>query len=142
MSWTDTLSYCAHNGTQTVGRYPDASDSVYVMDVPTIETSNIVTSYATGYNKPLRPTAVDNVYIHDNGSLSIRYTGTDIVVRDTESATAYVRIYTPGGLTVLETTADMRSGRASISVSDLPAGTYIAQAVSTDGRQCAMKFAR
>ena len=34
------------NGDETVGRYPDGSRQVYVMNVPTIAKTNIMTSYA------------------------------------------------------------------------------------------------
>ena len=46
-SWTSRLTYAAHNGDQTVGRYPDGSSNVYVMNIPTIAKSNIMSSYAT-----------------------------------------------------------------------------------------------
>ena len=46
-SWTNRLTYAAHNGDQTVGRYPDGGNSVYVMNIPTIAKANIMSSYAT-----------------------------------------------------------------------------------------------
>ena len=46
-SWTSRLTYAAHNEDQTVGRYPDGGNQVYVMNVPTIAKSNIMSSYAT-----------------------------------------------------------------------------------------------
>ncbi len=44
--WKDRLDYPAHNGDNTVGRYPNGCDSVYVMAFPTIQKSNILDSYA------------------------------------------------------------------------------------------------
>lgn len=51
-SWTDTLHYDRCLGTQSYGRFPDGSDSVYLMERATIDgpnhlTSVIVTPYAT-----------------------------------------------------------------------------------------------
>lgn len=44
-SWTDQLTYTAHDGDQTVGRYPDGYHEVFVMNVPTIARANITSSY-------------------------------------------------------------------------------------------------
>ena len=44
-SWSDRFVYAAHTSNQTVGRFPDGSNDIYVMNVPTIEKSNIATSY-------------------------------------------------------------------------------------------------
>ena len=45
-SWTDKLTYTAHNDDQTVGRYPDGSSQIYIMNIPTIAKANITSSYA------------------------------------------------------------------------------------------------
>ena len=44
-SWTDRLLYTAHKSDQTVGRYPDGSNQVYVMNLPTIAKANAFSSY-------------------------------------------------------------------------------------------------
>ena len=44
-SWTDRLTYTAHNSDQTVGRYPDGSKQIYVMNIPTIAKTNVTSSY-------------------------------------------------------------------------------------------------
>jgi hypothetical protein len=44
-SWSNTLTYPEHLGDQTVGRYPDGTVSVYVMNIPTIAKSNLMSSY-------------------------------------------------------------------------------------------------
>ena len=45
-SWSDILTYPMHKEDETVGRYPDGSNTVQVMNYPTIEKSNITSSYA------------------------------------------------------------------------------------------------
>lgn len=44
-SWSDRFVYAAHTSDQTVGRFPDGSNNIYVMNVPTIEKSNITSTY-------------------------------------------------------------------------------------------------
>ena len=51
-SWRDTLTYCAHLHTESVGRYPDGSRNVYRLTRTTIEKSNQYTSYSTPYAQP------------------------------------------------------------------------------------------
>ena len=45
-SWSDRITYAAHTSDQTVGRYPDGSNQVYLMNIPTIAKANIMSSYA------------------------------------------------------------------------------------------------
>ena len=44
-SWSDRLIYTEHHEDQTVGRYPDGGNDIFVINVPTIAQSNISTSY-------------------------------------------------------------------------------------------------
>ena len=52
-SWTDRLVYTAHESDQTVGRYPDGSNQVYVMNIPTIAKTNIFSSFAVDVEQPV-----------------------------------------------------------------------------------------
>ena len=51
-SWSDLFTYTRHNGDQTVGRYPDGAAEVFVMNIPTIEKTNIKTSYLVAVEQP------------------------------------------------------------------------------------------
>ena len=52
-SWTDHFTYAAHASDQTVGRYPDGSNQVYVMNIPSIAKANTISSYAVDVEQPL-----------------------------------------------------------------------------------------
>lgn len=45
-TWTDTLTYVAHTGQESVGLYPDGGNDVYYFSVPSIAKTNFLTSYA------------------------------------------------------------------------------------------------
>ena len=60
-SWSDRLTYTQHGSDQTVGRYPDGTNNVYVMNIPTIAKTNMATSYLTAVEQPEVPTAIDEV---------------------------------------------------------------------------------
>ena len=51
-SWSDQFTYTRHNGDQSVGRYPDGAAEVFVMNIPTIEKTNIKTSYLVAVEQP------------------------------------------------------------------------------------------
>lgn len=59
-SWSDTLTYCLHEGTESVGRFPDASRKVYKMTRTTFASSNTMTWYNRAYNQP-DPNAIEEV---------------------------------------------------------------------------------
>ncbi len=45
-SWSDSFVYMAHNGDESVGRYPDGGRRIFKMSHPTINKQNILTSYS------------------------------------------------------------------------------------------------
>lgn len=45
-SWSNSLTYMAHTGEESVGRYPDGGSRIYKMTKPTINAQNTLTSYA------------------------------------------------------------------------------------------------
>ena len=51
-SWSDHFTYAAHTSDQTVGRFPDGCNDIYVMNVPTIARTNIATSYFVPVEQP------------------------------------------------------------------------------------------
>lgn len=141
-SWSDVLRYPPHNGDQTVGRYPNGCDSVYVMTVPTIEKSNIKNSYMTWADQEKSPlTNVNDVYISSNNGLRIFFNGAQLCLRSEETQSATVTVYTLGGQRVLQTGVTFQSGAANIGLSPLmPGQTYVARAVDNEGNQCSVKF--
>ena len=51
-SWSDHLTYTAMKSTATVGRYPDGTNHVVAMNVPTIARANIASSYDVEVSQP------------------------------------------------------------------------------------------
>ena len=45
-SWSNRLTYMAHTGEESVGRYPDGGKRVYKMSKPTLSSTNMLTSYS------------------------------------------------------------------------------------------------
>ncbi len=51
-SWSDTLNYCLHTNQESVGRYPDGGDSLYVFNSLTPGQPNRLTTYTQHYTQP------------------------------------------------------------------------------------------
>ena len=141
-SWNDIVRYEAHNGDVSVGRYPNGCDSVYVMNIPTIQKSNIYTTYAESVSqeKQEEPSGINNTIVNSNNGLKIYYANNAVVVRSEESEFADLSIYTMSGQEVANTRLRMSDGRSEFHLSMLPTGTYIGRAKDVDGNVCSVKF--
>ena len=135
-SWTDTFHYDAHDATQTVGRYPDGASDIYMMSMPTIAQANRLSSYAV-------KTSQGSVGIHPtlaSDAFRIRYGAQQIVVKGENMAQAVVKVFTTDGRLVEQATVRLSNGTAYLDVSHLPAGFYVAQAISGEQTTASCKF--
>lgn len=141
LAWADTLQYPAHDGTISVGRYPDGNDDVLVMHRPTIGESNINSSYDTLYVKPEGDdmTGIGSLIAH-NGTMRIIYDGGYIVVRSEDATMATLNIYTATGVNTQSASLNLMNGYTTTYVGSLPQGVYIARVKNADGESCACKF--
>ncbi|MBQ6653247.1 MAG: lamin tail domain-containing protein [Prevotella sp.] len=146
-SWTDRLAYESHNGDETVGRYPDGADDVYLMNIPTIGKTNLYTSYLEPVSQI--PTSIDRPqrYVSDNGGLKISYAVGRLFVRSETSTSpsgggreGAVTVYTTTGQEVTTERVRFYGGKAYVDVSSLPQGIYVARAIDSEGRTAATKF--
>jgi hypothetical protein len=60
-SWSDHLVYTVMKADETVGRYPDGSQQVFTMNIPTIAKSNVYSSYVTEIEQPEIQTAIADI---------------------------------------------------------------------------------
>lgn len=144
-SWTDVLAYPAMNGDETCGVFPDGSTQAYMMQMPTISKSNTLTMYADAYDKKellnRGTTGIEKVISHSN-ELGINLLGQQLVVTNEYFLPTTVEVFTLDGRCVLTQALDMSEGRSSVSVADLPAGTYVARATDADEVSVSTKFSK
>ncbi len=142
-SWADSLVYCAHNGDQTVGRYPDGSAEVYLMTQPTIAKSNLLNTYAQAWEyvapKDTTNTSVGSMASR-NGAMSIAYASDQLIVKSEENPHVTVMVYTTSGALVMSQALNLEDGHERVGVAPLPAGIYVARARDNEGNECATKF--
>lgn len=129
-AWADTLHYEPHEGTQSVGRYPDGGNQVFVMDHTTIAATNRINHYAQvfTYDPAQDPsTGIQALHTRQNGQ-SITLQGTSLVIKAEDLAHINLSIHNVQGYQVLRTTLPLEAGTARFDISRLGSGTYVARA--------------
>jgi len=141
--FADHIVYEAHKGDQTVGRYPDGGNRLYVMNHPTIGQNNALHSYDKfiGMDDGVMvsdPTAIETILAQDN-QISIRFAGTGLIIQGTET-TAVLDIYTISGQQQQRQTIEFIDGKATVAIGSLPAGIYVASVQGSNGSKSSCKF--
>jgi hypothetical protein len=137
-SWTNVITYAAHDSRSTVMRYPDGCADVYTTNVPTIAKSNVMTSYVAVVDQ--HSGSGMSPLIAGADGFRICYGSQQLVVKSEASATIDVAIYTADGRLVEETTVSIAGETGRLDVSTLASGFYVARAKDAAGRQVSCKF--
>ena len=142
-SWTDTLVYCAHEGSESVGRFPDGGTQLYRMYRPTICSPNAVNTYSTLWEEPQAPTGIRQPEMASHqGGMSLRCSQGLLIARSEDDDHLTLSVYSTDGTLVMQQNMQAEQGRAQISIAMLARGTYIARLTDSQGGQCAIKFVR
>ena len=140
-SWRDTMLYPAHDGNTTVGRYPDGTNDVFTMNVPTIGKSNLLSSYAETVDQK-DPTAIRAINIASANGFRIRYGAGQLIVKADDAQQTTVELFTADGRLVERHHVSLSHGTAHISVAHLPNGFYVARATNEQDTRVSCKFVR
>ena len=140
-SWTDRLVYTSLKEDETAGRYPDGTNNVYVMNVPTIAKTNLTTSYQVDVEQP-GTNGVLEILAKNMGDLSARYAAGKLAIRSQSEEQVSVRIFNLAGQPVGQMAATLRGGYAEVAVGQLPAGCYIARVSGAHGHHATCKFVK
>lgn len=136
-SWTDKVTYGLMKEDQTVGRYPDGTSDIFVMNNPTIAKTNIYSSYATTVPQE---TAIQNLMADCNDDVNVSYLAGNLIVRSTLSDDLQMRVVNLAGQTFMNVPVMLNSGCAEVSTGQLPAGVYIASVTDKHGQKASCKF--
>ncbi|MBR4591532.1 MAG: hypothetical protein IKO36_12880 [Bacteroidaceae bacterium] len=142
-TWADTLQYLAHNGDQTYGRYPDGSDSIYQMNLPTIGLSNTIKSFDVVYIQPKidnSATEISEIPMTNNEEMiSIGYVNNYILIKNKNRQSVTLRLSTISGMKVGSAVLDMESGCAAYET-HLKPGVYVVNVADQEGNQNSLKI--
>ncbi len=140
LSWSDTLAYCAHDGLQSVGRFPDGGSDIYLMTKPTIEHPNAMNSYTTRWERGAGELGVEEVLPARTSGLSLTFADGRLLIKSEDDEHTVLQVYTSGGAMVLSRSVEMTAMHASVGLSPLPLGVYVARLSDHLGNQCTLKF--
>ncbi len=140
-SWSDILSYDSHEADQTVGRYPDGTNDVYLMNVPSIAKPNIRSSYMTAVMQP-HQTGINEMAASDASTLRARYAAGRLTVRGCEPGSVRAEVYNLAGQPVCSVSALTHHGYGEMSVDHLEKGSYIARITDDRGHTAVCRFLR
>ena len=136
-SWNDRFTYTKMKNDETAGRYPDGGNQVFTMNIPTIERSNITSSYVI----PVKQAEVDGISdIAAETTFGVCYASDRLVVSASADGNVRVCIASLSGRQVAAMGAMLTSGRSEIPVGNLSAGAYVAVVTDTHGHRAVCKF--
>ena len=139
-SWNDILYYEPHLGTESVGLYPDGGNDVYVMTTPTIAKANVINSYATWLEQNNDNSGATFITEPTDDSLRLSYHDGTLYIYGWNTAWSTVTIYSATGRIYLKATADLTNGEASINLTSLPEGIYVAAVTDSNGEMQTLKI--
>ena len=138
-SWNDRLTYTVHRADETVCRYPDGANEVFVTNTPSIAKTNIKTSY----QMPVSQTdGIGHILAQAEDILSARYVIGNIVIRSNQMMDAEVEVCNLAGQPVALHHVRMTDGYAEVPVGQLPQGCYIAHVSDGRGHTTTCKFVK
>ena len=141
--FADHIVYKAHKGDQTVGRFPDGGNNLYIMNRPTIAQNNCLHTYDEfiGVDNGIiveTPDAIDAI-LAENSAVSVRFVGTELQIEG-NVASVQLDIYSAAGQHQQSQTVSLAAGKAAVAVSNLPAGIYVASVKGTGSKATSCKF--
>ena len=140
-SWSDHLVYTAMKSDETVGRYPDGSNDVITMNVPTIAKANNTSSYTTAVTQPDPATGISDITADNTVGINIRYVAGRLILRSSIPVnTTKVDICNLAGQSLGTMTADLNNGYAELPLNGLSSGCYIARLSDGRGHTTSCKF--
>ena len=141
--FADHLVYKAHKHDQTVGRYPDGGNNLYIMNRPTIAQKNALHTYDEfiGVDDGVIidvPDAIETI-LAENNQIDIRFVGDELIIEG-NAGNAQLNIFSSTGQQYQSQRVNLSDGATHISVGNLPAGIYVANVKGTNSKAVSCKF--
>ena len=133
-SWNDRFTYGPMKSDETAGRFPDGTDAIYTMNVPTIAKANIFSSYSEIITQP------GTVGISDlalSPEFNVRYTNGRLFVENAGSSRSDISV------TIVNMAGQQVAAYQSLTeipVGHLGAGAYMAIVTDAQGNKATCKF--
>ena len=140
-TWSDRFVYSSHKADESVGRYPDGSNNVYAMNLPTIAKGNIITSYMTEVPQPATSGIEMASLLPTNPRLTARYVMGKVIVRGESMGSLKLTVCNLAGQVIGQQTKT-GNNYSEFAVDDLQPGCYIARIADEKGHYATCKFVK
>ena len=137
-SWQDTLIYCAHNGRETVGRFPDGGRQLYKISRPTIEGGNAMNSYSVQWDPYADEEIVTGLYATSEGDLSLRWKEGILWVNG--DGPLSLSVFTLSGTMVMNQALHAAGSPLPVNLHPLRKGIYVVRLSDAEGNKCSIKL--
>ena len=131
-TWTDYFEYPAHTSEQTVGRYPDGTNNVYLMTIPTIDKTNRLSSYTQLLYDTPTGISIERGEWKAEREASLIFAADRLILRGWDKSATQLYIHTADGKQIVSATLSPVDGYATYATTNLPTGFYLARV--TDGK--------
>ena len=141
LEYSDSLRYCCHEGTESVGRYPDGGNTIYLMNHSSIAAPNKKNMYTIKIaEKEEEQESTDLIgHLHDN-CLSISYSNQSLCIRSEEKTDAILNIHTLDGKLIMSQHLSIDYEVNRVNVNLLVSNTYVATLSDSKGHKVTVKF--
>ena len=143
-AYADTLTYTAHIGTESFGRYPDGANDTYVMNAPSIGKANRLSSCDTRYVKPVDPDPVvpDGIASFKKESgVSMAYVDGVINIKSEDADIKSVSVFSAAGVKASAAVRTKQGERyATVMAHNLPKGVYVVRVIIDGNDEYSMKI--
>lgn len=136
-SWSDKLTYPSHDGKHSVGLYPDGGKQYYVMNRPTIGTSNTM----DGYTQLIENKDPDHIERNktERDELHVAYHNGKLIINGIATSTM-LTICSLSAQIYKQERINMNDGQAIVSIEELSKGIYLATVSNDKGQSKTIKI--
>jgi hypothetical protein len=143
--FADHIVYKAHKGDQTVGRFPDGGNSLYVMNRPTIGQNNLLHTYDEfiGMDDGVivdNPELAINTPVAESKDITVKFAEGNLVLQAATEGTAQLYIYSSTGQLLKSQTVNFTTGTTTVDLNNLPTGIYMATVKESNTKAAGCKF--
>lgn len=137
-SWSDKLTYPAHEGKYSVGLYPDGGSNHYIMNLPSIGASNVMNGYAQFFENIDTPDCIEENKIEED-SMYIAYRNGMLLISG-HMTYVTVSVHTPSAQMCMQERISLNNGQALVNLGNLSKGIYLATVRDDAGRSKTIKI--
>lgn len=139
LSWSDRLTYPAHDGTCSVGLYPDGGSNYYIMNQPSIGAGNVMDGYVRLVESGNEPDGIKEEKVEDGGLYVVYHNGMLEITGNGNTEFATISVHTPSAQMCMQERVSLSGRKAVVNLECLSRGIYFVTVRDDAGRSKTVK---